>query len=249
HPLRQLVGTQVRRGSGQAGVRRRSQTIGRRGTGDGYRQPRSGARRNRGAPDRPRARTAPGGGPSAAVHSALRRRRARGLRRQPARTRQAPPSLREALGGLAPHRRQSGRRRRVLSRPPGRTLRHLRRGSSALWQRLAQQRSVGALRQGVGGGARVLQRQERRGAGEIFLEKLGGGVPLGETRERATATAARRRGMMPAYDAIKEPRKNNYTVAAWAMWRRHSCRPRSDSSGRMPGLAPKRVPRSRDAAD
>jgi hypothetical protein len=34
----------------------------------------------------------------------------------------------------------------------------------------------------------------------------------------------------------KGPRKNNFTLAAWAMWRRHSCRPRPDSSGRLPGV-------------
>ena len=36
-------------------------------------------------------------------------------------------------------------------------------------------------------GARVLQRQEPRGAGEVFLEEFGGGVPLGQTRERTAA--------------------------------------------------------------
>src|ERR1035437_551342 len=34
----------------------------------------------------------------------------------------------------------------------------------------------------------------------------------------------------------KEPRKNNFTLADRATWRRHSCRPRPDSSGRLPGV-------------
>ena len=33
---------------------------------------------------------------------------------------------------------------------------------------------------------------------------------------------------------VKEPRRNNLTLAAWAMWRTHSCVPRPDSSGRVP---------------
>jgi hypothetical protein len=30
----------------------------------------------------------------------------------------------------------------------------------------------------------------------------------------------------------KEPRQNNFTLAAWPVWRRHSCRPRPEESGR-----------------
>jgi len=34
----------------------------------------------------------------------------------------------------------------------------------------------------------------------------------------------------------EEPSNNNFTLAAWAAWRRHSCLPRPDSSGRVPGV-------------
>jgi hypothetical protein len=47
---------------------------------------------------------------------------------------------------------------------------------------------------------------------------------------------------------VASPR-NNFTLVAWAMWRRHSCRLRPDSSGRLPGVPQSACARSRDAAD
>ena len=38
------------------------------------------------------------------------------------------------------------------------------------------------------------------------------------------------------YGALKAPRKNYFTLTARAMWRRHSCVPRPDSSGRLLGV-------------
>jgi hypothetical protein len=41
----------------------------------------------------------------------------------------------------------------------------------------------------------------------------------------------------PAFLArIKGPRKNNFTFGYLAPWRRHSCLPRPDSSGRLPDV-------------
>ena len=48
----------------------------------------------------------------------------------------------------------------------------------------------------LGAGAGVFQRQESRGAGEVFLEEFGGGLPLGQTRKRTAAG-----GLMRVYDA------------------------------------------------
>ena len=86
--------------------------LARRGTRDGYGEPESGADRNHCADHRPCAPTACRAGPSAASHPAAGCRRACGLQRQPARTRQASPGLRQAVGDSAARRRQGHRRRR-----------------------------------------------------------------------------------------------------------------------------------------
>src|ERR1039457_1051211 len=68
-------------------------------------------------------------------------------------------------------------------------------------------------------------------------------MPLASvTRSAAKTPAAVEIAIISAIGLFIKPYYN-------AAWRRHSCRPRPDSSGRLPGVLPKLVPRSRDAAD